>query len=48
MSWLNVPIVFAGIETKGNRGVVRSYRLILDEIVQQVADKIDKMEVVND
>jgi len=39
---------FAGIETKGNRGVVRSYRLILDEIVQQVTDKIDKMEVVND
>ena len=39
---------FAGIETKGNRAVVRSYRLILDEIVQQVADKIDKMEVIND
>ena len=39
---------FAGIETKGNRTVVNSYKLILEEVVQQVADKIDKIEVIND
>ena len=39
---------FAGIETKGNRAVIRSYKLILEEVVHQVADKIDKMEVIND
>ena len=39
---------FAGIETKGNRAIIRSYKLILEEVVQQVADKIDKMEVIND
>jgi len=39
---------FAGIETKGNRAVIRSYKLILDEVLHEVADKIDKMEVIND
>ena len=39
---------FAGIETKGNRAIIRSYKLILEEVVQQVVDKIDKMEIIND
>ena len=39
---------FAGIETKGNRAVIRSYKLILEEVVHQVVDKIDKMEIIND
>ena len=39
---------FAGIETKGNSAVVRAYRLVLDELVQNTVDKIDKIEPIND
>ena len=39
---------FAGVETKSNSAVVRAYRLVLDEMVQDVVDKIDKIETIND
>ena len=39
---------FAGVETKSNAAVVRAYRLVLDELVQETVDKIDKIEPIND
>ena len=39
---------FAGVETKGNAAVVRAYRIVLDELVQDTVDKIDKIETIND
>ena len=39
---------FAGVETKGNSAIVRAYRLVLDELVQNTVDKIDKIEPIND
>jgi hypothetical protein len=39
---------FAGVETKANAAVVRAYRLVLDEMVQDTVDKIDKIEPIND
>ena len=39
---------FAGVETKSNASVVRAYRVLLDELVQDTVDKIDKIEPIND
>tara|TARA_R110001606_G_scaffold39290_1_gene108643 strand:- start:666 stop:1022 length:357 start_codon:yes stop_codon:yes gene_type:complete len=39
---------FAGVETKSNAAVVRAYRIVLSELVQETVDKIDKIEVKND
>jgi len=39
---------FAGVETKKNAAVVRAYRLVLNELVQDTVDKIDKIETTND
>tara|TARA_R110000744_G_scaffold15872_1_gene43934 strand:- start:345 stop:701 length:357 start_codon:yes stop_codon:yes gene_type:complete len=39
---------FAGIESKSNAAVVRAYRVILNEMVQDTVDKIDKIETTND
>tara|TARA_R110001599_G_scaffold59069_1_gene163778 strand:+ start:1502 stop:1858 length:357 start_codon:yes stop_codon:yes gene_type:complete len=39
---------FAGIETRSNAAVVRAYRVVLDEMVQDVVDRIDKIEPIND
>ena len=38
----------AAIETKGNSTIVRSYRVLLNEMVQDVVDKIEKLEPIND
>jgi len=38
----------AAIETKGNSAVVRSYKILLNEMVQDVVDKIEKLEPIND
>ena len=38
----------AAIETKRNSAIVRSYRLILTEMVHDVVDKIEKLEPIND
>ena len=39
---------FAGVETKNNAALVRAYRLVLNELVQDTVDKIDKIEVENE
>jgi len=39
---------FAGIETKRNAAVVRAYKVVLDQMLQEVVDKIDKLEPTND
>ena len=38
----------AAIETKKNSAVVRSYKILLNEMVQDVVDKIEKLEPIND
>ena len=39
---------FAGIETKSNAAVVRAYRVVLDEMLQETVSKIDSLEPKND
>ena len=39
---------FAGVETKSNAALVRAYRLVLNELVQDTVDKIVKIEVDNE
>ena len=39
---------FAALETKGNSAVIRSYKIILDEMLESVVSKIDKLEPQND
>ena len=36
---------FAGLETKGNSTIIRSYKIILEELVHEVANKIDNLKV---
>ena len=36
---------FAGLETKRNSTVIRSYKIILEELIHEVADKIDNLKV---
>ena len=38
----------AGVESKGNSAVVRAYRIVLEELVQDTVNKIDKIEPIND
>ena len=39
---------FAGVETRSNAAVVRAYRVVLDELVQDTVDKIDKIEPIKE
>ena len=39
---------FAGIETKTNSAVVRAYKVVLDQMLQEVIDRLDKIEPKND
>jgi len=39
---------FAGVENKKNAAKVRSYGILLDRLVQDTVDKIDKIETTND
>tara|TARA_R100000742_G_C4274208_1_gene94094 strand:+ start:1661 stop:1957 length:297 start_codon:yes stop_codon:yes gene_type:complete len=39
---------FAGIETKTNASVVRAYKLVLDQLLQETVDKLDDLEPIND
>tara|TARA_R100001143_G_scaffold60332_1_gene59742 strand:- start:87 stop:443 length:357 start_codon:yes stop_codon:yes gene_type:complete len=39
---------FAGIETNRNRAVVRAYKTVLNEMVSEVVDRIDKLEQVDE
>ena len=38
----------AAIETKRNATLVRSYRVLVSELVQDVVDKIEKIEPINE
>lgn len=35
---------FAGVETRNNAAVVRAYRLVLEELTQNVVDQLDNIE----
>jgi|TARA_R110000824_G_scaffold196991_2_gene380286 hypothetical protein len=39
---------FAGIETKRNAAVVRAYRVVLDQMLQETVDRIDLLTPDND
>ena len=39
---------FAALETKGNRAILRAYKVVLDEMLEEVVEKIDKLEPDND
>ena len=39
---------FAGIETKRNATIIRSYKTILNEILQETVDKIETLEMTNE
>jgi hypothetical protein len=38
----------AGIETKKNAAVVRAYKVVLDQMLQEAVAKLDKLEPTND
>ena len=38
----------AAIETKGNSSIVRAYKVLLNDMVQDVVDKIEKLEPIHD
>ena len=39
---------FAGLETKRNASMIRAYKLVLDEMLLDVVDKIDKIDTTNE
>tara|TARA_R100000963_G_C4608109_1_gene79449 strand:- start:170 stop:526 length:357 start_codon:yes stop_codon:yes gene_type:complete len=39
---------FAGIETKSNAAVVRAYKIVLDQMLQEAVNRLDKLEPTND
>tara|TARA_R100001244_G_C5125700_1_gene124544 strand:- start:16 stop:372 length:357 start_codon:yes stop_codon:yes gene_type:complete len=39
---------FAALETKENASVIRAYKVVLDEMLEDVVAKIDKLEPQND
>ena len=39
---------FAGVETKRNAATLRSYKVVLEQLAQEVADKINDFELTND
>ena len=39
---------FAALETKGNRAILRAYKVVLDEMLQETVDKIDTIEPEDD
>ena len=39
---------FAGVETKSNAAVVRAYRVVLDELLQDTVNNIDKIEPIKE
>mgnify|MGYP003120907612 FL=1 len=49
---INVSILtngfLAAIETKRNATIVKSYRVVLNEMVQDVVSKIEKLEPINE
>ena len=49
---INVSILtngfLAAIETKRNATIVKSYRVVLNEMLQDVVTKIEKLEPINE
>ena len=39
---------FAALETKGNRAILRAYKVVLDEMLQDTVGKIDTIEPEDD
>jgi hypothetical protein len=39
---------FAALETKGNRAIIRAYKVVLDEMLQETVSKIDKIDPEDD
>jgi|TARA_R110000824_G_scaffold292578_2_gene480985 hypothetical protein len=39
---------FAGLETKSNSAIIRSYRLVLEQMVQDTVNKLDVLEPTNE
>tara|TARA_R100001015_G_scaffold10342_1_gene4072 strand:+ start:290 stop:646 length:357 start_codon:yes stop_codon:yes gene_type:complete len=39
---------FAGIETKTNSASIRAYKVVLEQMLQQVIEKLDKLEPTNE
>lgn len=39
---------FAGIETKGNMAVLRAYKVVLDQMLQETVTRLDKLEPTNE
>tara|TARA_R110000751_G_scaffold65819_6_gene134538 strand:+ start:1476 stop:1832 length:357 start_codon:yes stop_codon:yes gene_type:complete len=39
---------FAGVETKSNLAVIRAYRVVLDQMLQETINKLDELEPTND
>ena len=39
---------FAALETKGNRAILRAYKVVLDELLHETVDKIDLIETTDD
>ena len=39
---------FAGIETKTNMAVIRAYKVVLDQILQEVVSKLDELAPTNE
>ena len=39
---------FAGIETKTNAPVVRAYKVVLDQMLQETVNRLDDLEPTND
>jgi hypothetical protein len=39
---------FAGIETKSNSAVVRAYKVVLDQMLQETVNKLDVLQPKND
>ena len=39
---------FAGLETKRNRSVIRAYKVVLEEMLQETVDRISLLETTNE
>ena len=39
---------FAGVETKKNASVIRAYKVVLDEVLQETVNKLDNLELKNE
>ena len=39
---------FAGIETQRNRAVIRAYKVVLEEMLQETVDRLSLLETTNE